>query len=240
MRPSTSFGIRTIIIVAISVGLGLAFNTNRTAPLPLISAGENIKATPRVEPPAQPEQAAEPAQPVQSEQPSQQEQPAEQEQQAQPGQPSEQEQPAQQEQQVPEATAQVQGATSASDALPQPTIHGEEISLQDASVLFASKQAVFVDARDADSYAQGHIQGALSLPLYSFTEEFPAVHDQLTGKTVITYCDGEHCQLSREVADQLKAAGLQGVLVLKNGWTLWQEAGLPTATGSETPEGGRQ
>lgn len=106
-----------------------------------------------------------------------------------------------------------------------------EISLQDASRLFTSGQAVFLDARAAEDFAEGHIEGALSLPIFSFTQDFDALKSQMEGRTVITYCDGEACELSRDLADQLKARGLKDVLVLKNGWTLWKDSGLPTATG---------
>jgi rhodanese-related sulfurtransferase len=106
-----------------------------------------------------------------------------------------------------------------------------EISLQDASRLFSSGQAVFLDARPAEDFAEGHIEGALSLPIFSFTQDFDALKSQMEGRTVITYCDGEACELSRDLADQLKAHGLKDVLVLKNGWTLWKDSGLPTATG---------
>lgn len=106
-----------------------------------------------------------------------------------------------------------------------------EISLQDASRLFTSGQAVFLDARAAEDFAEGHIEGALSLPIFSFTQDFDALKSQMEGRTVITYCDGEACELSRDLADQLKAHGLKDVLVLKNGWTLWKNSGLPTATG---------
>lgn len=104
-----------------------------------------------------------------------------------------------------------------------------EISLQDASRLFTSGQAVFLDARAAEDFAEGHIEGALSLPLFSFTQDFDALKSQMEERTVITYCDGEACELSRDLADQLKAHGLKDVLVLKNGWTLWKNSGLPTA-----------
>lgn len=107
----------------------------------------------------------------------------------------------------------------------------DEISLQDASRLFTSGQAVFLDARAAEDFAEGHIDGALSLPIFSFTQDFDALKSQMEGKTIITYCDGEACELSRDLADQLKAHGLKDVLVLKNGWTLWKNSGLPTATG---------
>ena len=105
-----------------------------------------------------------------------------------------------------------------------------EISLQDASRLFTSGQAVFLDARAAEDFAEGHIEGALSLPLFSFTQDFDALKSQTEGRTVITYCDGEACELSRDLADQLKAHGLKDVHVLKNGWTLWKNSGLPTTT----------
>jgi rhodanese-related sulfurtransferase len=109
-----------------------------------------------------------------------------------------------------------------------------EISLKDATLLFVSKRAVFLDARDADSFAEGHIEGALSMPPDYFGEDYPKFESQLTGKIVITYCDGERCHLSHDLADLLKARGVQEVFVLINGWTLWKNENLPTATGSDS------
>ncbi len=156
MKPSTTFGIRTILILTLSVGLGLAFNATRPDMLPLVRTQESTV---------------------------------------------------------------------------QPAPKEGEISMRDARLLFISKEAVFVDAREADVYAQGHIEGALSLPVFSFAQDFGVLKNQMEGKAIITYCDGEFCELSRDLADQLKAHGLQNVHVLKNGWTLWRNEGLPTATG---------
>jgi len=159
MKPSTTFGIRAILILTLSVGLGLAFNATRPDMLPLVRTQESTA---------------------------------------------------------------------------QPAPQEGEISMRDARLLFTSKEAVFVDAREADVYAQGHIEGALSLPVFSFGQDFGALKNQMEGKVIITYCDGEFCELSRDLADQFKAHGLQNVYVLKNGWTLWQNEGLPTATGQAT------
>jgi 3-mercaptopyruvate sulfurtransferase SseA len=53
--------------------------------------------------------------------------------------------------------------------------------------------------------------------------------DRLEGSgTIITYCDGESCELSHELALFLKEMGFANVRVLVNGWTVWQQAGLPT------------
>lgn len=162
MKPPISFGIRTAIIIAISVGLALAFNATRPDRLPLVHD--------------------------------------------------------------PEIAAQAAAQRG-------------EISLADAIRLFESGEAVFVDAREADEYALGHIDGALSLDPLAFEQEFPLLQEQLEGaKTIVTYCDGEFCELGRELAEQLKGMGLQDVRVFKNGWTLWRDQGLPTATGNPASE----
>jgi 3-mercaptopyruvate sulfurtransferase SseA len=49
--------------------------------------------------------------------------------------------------------------------------------------------------------------------------------------TLITYCDGESCDLSHELALFLKEMGFENVRVLVNGWSVWQQAGLPFQTG---------
>ncbi len=107
-----------------------------------------------------------------------------------------------------------------------------EIGIKDAALLYISKRAIFVDARDAETYAEGHIQGALSLPAFDFAQKLPALRQQLENQTIITYCDGEGCNLSHEVAGWLKDSGFKNVFVLKNGWTLWKAENLPVGTGT--------
>jgi 3-mercaptopyruvate sulfurtransferase SseA len=51
-------------------------------------------------------------------------------------------------------------------------------------------------------------------------------------ETLITYCDGESCDLSHELALFLRELGFQDVRVLVNGWTVWREAGLPAEGGN--------
>ncbi len=162
MKPPISFGLKTAIIIGVSVGLALAFNATRPDRLPLVHD--------------------------------------------------------------PESATQV-------------AIQRGEISLADAALLFRSGQAVFIDAREAGEYALGHIEGALSLDPILFGQQFPALREHLEGATtIVTYCDGELCELSHELAQQLLGMGLQDVRVLKNGWTLWRDQGLPTATGGQPTE----
>lgn len=106
------------------------------------------------------------------------------------------------------------------------------ISLGESERLYQSKSAVFMDARPAEEFAKGHIEGAVSLPWESAEERAVEVTADLKNDAaIITYCDGETCDLSKELAIFLENLGFTNVRVLVNGWTLWREAGLPVATG---------
>jgi len=107
-----------------------------------------------------------------------------------------------------------------------------EISLLKATNLFNKGEAVFIDARSRAEYDVGHIKGAISLPYreadWKFVETMTGVPDD---SAVITYCDGETCELSMDLALFLKNAGYKNVKVLSNGWTVWKQNGLPVETG---------
>jgi rhodanese-related sulfurtransferase len=105
------------------------------------------------------------------------------------------------------------------------------VSIEEARALFLTNGAVFIDARPAEVYRSGHIQGALNLPAESLDESLSALRAQIPPDSlIITYCDGESCSLSKEAALELSARGYSNVQVLVNGWSLWQDAGLPTET----------
>lgn len=106
------------------------------------------------------------------------------------------------------------------------------VSLEDAKALFYARDAVFVDARPEEFFEMGHIQGALSLPWEDFESRFEAAMVNVPRDAlVIVYCDGESCSLSRDLALALLGKGYSHVQALLNGWTLWQEAQMPTAEG---------
>jgi rhodanese-related sulfurtransferase len=108
-----------------------------------------------------------------------------------------------------------------------------DISLFDAQQLFANDAAVFIDARPMEDYLQGHIQGARSLPRQELDLKFIEVTKDLDPQTpVITYCDGETCELSHDLALFLRDAGFVNTRVLVNGWSLWRLAGMPVESGT--------
>jgi rhodanese-related sulfurtransferase len=113
-----------------------------------------------------------------------------------------------------------------------------DISMDQAEKLFFTDAAVFIDARSEEDYARGHIQNARCLPWQEVDLRFMSVTEALDLEMpIITYCDGEKCELSHNLALFLRDAGFLNTRVLVNGWTLWQQAGLPVESGA--PQGGR-
>jgi len=120
------------------------------------------------------------------------------------------------------------------------TASGErmDISLEEAEALFSNHPAVFIDARSEEDYARGHIQNARCLPWHEVDLKFMGVTEALDLEMpIVTYCDGEKCELSHQLALFLRDAGFMNTRVLVNGWTLWQQAGLPVESGA--PQNGR-
>jgi len=124
-----------------------------------------------------------------------------------------------------------QGTTSGLDVpdLPRPI----QIQLPKVKEFFDAKAATFVDARDPDEYASGHIPGAVSLPGEQATTD-PARLEKFDpqGKPIIVYCGGGTCELSMNLGFALVAAGKHRVLVFTGGWPEWSGASYPIEKGA--------
>ena len=120
-------------------------------------------------------------------------------------------------------------------AMPEEEENGWEkyaISLEMAWEKYNSGEALFLDARSADDYSAGHIRGALNFPADDFESQLPQIFDLLIGdREVITYCGGEECHSSTDLADALRAAGCVKVWVFYSGWVSWKEIGYPVEYG---------
>ena len=107
------------------------------------------------------------------------------------------------------------------------------ISLDEAKVMHQSRGAVFMDARPLEEFTKGHIQGAKSLPWHEAEQQvMDVVADLSNDVVIITYCDGDSCNLSKDLALFLDNLGFSKVRILVNGWTVWQNGGLPVEAGN--------
>jgi rhodanese-related sulfurtransferase len=93
----------------------------------------------------------------------------------------------------------------------------------------ASGDVTLLDARPADEYRQGHIPGALSIPVDELESRLA---DLPREREVIAYCRGPYCLFSREAATILTAHGFHARR-LGDGFPEWRAAGLPVAVGDD-------
>lgn len=94
--------------------------------------------------------------------------------------------------------------------------------------------ALFVDAREAAEYAEGHIAGAVSLPfddVFKDPKKLGTIDPK--GKPIIVYCGGGECEASKNLAYQLIDAGRKKVVVFTDGYPAWKDAGYAIARGAE-------
>ena len=77
--------------------------------------------------------------------------------------------------------------TISAPALPQttPAPGVERISLADAKAAFDAGEAVFLDVRDAQSYAETHVVGALNIPINELPQRLGELNPT---DRIITYC----------------------------------------------------
>lgn len=94
--------------------------------------------------------------------------------------------------------------------------------------IFKSGTALFVDARTRESYAEGHIPGAVSFPLGEFDLHIEAFMNRHSPEQpIITYCSGRTCEDSHELAQLFMASGFLNVSVFIDGFPGWEAKGYP-------------
>jgi rhodanese-related sulfurtransferase/DNA-binding MarR family transcriptional regulator len=83
-----------------------------------------------------------------------------------------------------------------------------------------------LDVRPPEEYAQGHVAGALNVPLDRLQERLKELP---TGREVVAYCRGPWCVLSYEAVARLREAGFEARR-LQDGLPEWRRAGLPVVS----------
>jgi rhodanese-related sulfurtransferase len=119
---------------------------------------------------------------------------------------------------------------------PSQMTEGRSMPAKEALRQHGRKEAVFVDARSQESYAKGHIKGAINLA-YSFLDAVPreAVDQLRKDRMIIVYCNTESAERSKLMAGELSEEGLKEVSYLGGGFLGWVRAGGPYT--GQKPEG---
>ncbi|MEJ2726983.1 MAG: rhodanese-like domain-containing protein [Deltaproteobacteria bacterium] len=89
-------------------------------------------------------------------------------------------------------------------------------------------EVLFVDARSQNDYENGHIPGAISLPVGQFEERIGSFLNRYPlEQPMVTYCSGRTCEDSHDLARFLSDVGFADVRIFIDGLPGWEAEGYP-------------
>jgi len=104
----------------------------------------------------------------------------------------------------------------------------EPIERDELARRIAAGTVVVIDVRPPDEFAQGHIAGAVSVPLDEL-KTWARDHAPKR-KQIVAYCRGPYCVYAIEAVGALTKRGLRAAR-LQDGVAEWRAAGLPIEAG---------
>lgn len=110
------------------------------------------------------------------------------------------------------------------------------VKVDRARELFLSREGViFLDVRDEDFFKNGHIPGAVNIPLRDLArraDELPKENE------IVAYCACPHEESSARAALMLQRRGFSKAAALQGGIQEWEATGYAVRAGSEDMNGG--
>ncbi len=107
----------------------------------------------------------------------------------------------------------------------------DELEIDDityAKSLYDTGNVLFVDARSIEDYNDGHVKGAVSLPVGQYDEQIDAFLELYDlDRPIVTYCSGRTCEDSHHLAQLLMERGYMNISVMIDGFPGWQAEGYP-------------
>lgn len=91
-------------------------------------------------------------------------------------------------------------------------------------------EAIAIDVRPSEEFAEGHLGGAISVPLDDLKKLLKSIP---MDRDVVAYCRGPHCVLSVEAVEFLRKRGYRAHRI-DMGPREWRELGFPIQTAAGT------
>ena len=107
-----------------------------------------------------------------------------------------------------------------------PEINSEELHKQ----LQAARSPVVIDVRTSSEFEQGHIAGAINVPVTSLKSRLASL-DLQVDQPVVALC--RSARRSIPAVRLFKRAGMEDACQLQGGMIAWEEAGMPTVVPNE-------
>ena len=107
------------------------------------------------------------------------------------------------------------------------------LDLAQALTFYNKNLAIFIDARDQWDFAEAHIKGAINIPEFSFTKDDSLLKSISNDNLLLVYCDGDDCDTSKRLANEIVKLGYKNVYVFLGGLKEWKEAQLPISISND-------
>jgi rhodanese-related sulfurtransferase len=96
------------------------------------------------------------------------------------------------------------------------------------SVALDATEAQFIDVRPHAAFDQGHIPGALSIPLDEWEESYLQLADWVESETPLTlYCSSRECDDALTLALLIQEFGGTQLVLYIDGFEVWEKYGGP-------------
>ncbi|MGH9315747.1 MAG: rhodanese-like domain-containing protein [Thermoanaerobaculia bacterium] len=135
---------------------------------------------------------------------------------------------------VPTTSSSAAPGAAAATYPPHPDRPWVHITGQEAVALY-ERHIPFLDARRTAVYAEGHVAGARSFPVWEtrVQEEIKKLVDEGYDQNapLVIYCSGGDCEDSHMLAEKLHMFGFNNALVYSDGFPDWEKRGEPVEKG---------
>lgn len=99
-------------------------------------------------------------------------------------------------------------------------IEGTSLTLDELESKLAANEIILLDVRPSEEYFTAHIPGAISTPVKEL-EQF--IDDLPENKTIVAYCRGPHCLMSKKAIEILETHGRKAIRFNQsvNDWNMY-------------------
>jgi rhodanese-related sulfurtransferase len=101
-----------------------------------------------------------------------------------------------------------------------------DVSVSEVKALAKSKKAVIIDVNGTESYAQGHVPGALNYEAIQSKLESTLPKDK--NALIVAYCGGPKCKAYQSAAKAAEKLGYKNIKHMSAGISGWKDAGEKT------------
>ncbi len=81
-----------------------------------------------------------------------------------------------------------------------------------------------IDARMPEDYENGHLEGAVNIPVGTSREQCLEAMSGPLDSPIVVYCQSLKCPYAEEVAANLVAGGYSNIYIFKGGWREWMQS----------------